>query len=106
MCSFRERQTGSGWSLHPSGNLSVLANGYPKEFCHAIDFALNQDFAKSTEALALLGEINPLMYEEANPVGIKQVLKEKEICDNYVRLPLVRASETLKAEISEALKSL
>ncbi len=87
--------------LGGDGVISVLANGYPKEFCHAIDLALNQEFAKSTEVLSRLGEINPLMYEESNPVGVKEVLRLKGICGNAVRLPLLSASDSLKERIQE-----
>ena len=39
------------------------------------------------------------MYEEGNPVGIKQVLANMDICQPYVRLPLAPASEGLKKKI-------
>lgn len=81
------------------GVISVLANGFPKEFCLGINLALNQNFEKSTEALSRLSEINPLMYEESNPVGIKEVLRLKGICRNTVRLPLLSASQALRKRI-------
>jgi 4-hydroxy-tetrahydrodipicolinate synthase len=46
------------------------------------------------------------MYEEGNPVGIKQTLECIGICRHYVRLPLDEASDSLKAKILSALKEI
>jgi 4-hydroxy-tetrahydrodipicolinate synthase len=46
------------------------------------------------------------MYSESNPVGIKEVLKQMNVCDNFVRLPLVPASEDLSKKITKALENL
>ena len=46
------------------------------------------------------------MYEESNPVGIKEVLKQMGICNNQVRMPLESASGPLMAKISVALKEI
>jgi len=43
------------------------------------------------------------MYTESNPVGIKEVLFQKEVCGNEVRLPLLAASQQLKIEIMQEL---
>ncbi|HET8752953.1 MAG TPA: 4-hydroxy-tetrahydrodipicolinate synthase, partial [Salinimicrobium sp.] len=37
---------------------------------------------------------------EGNPAGIKSLLFKKGICSNYLRLPLVPASEKLSSEIA------
>ena len=85
--------------LGGNGVISVLANGFPKEFCQGINLALDQKFEKSNEALSQLVKINQLMYEESNPTGIKEVLRLKGVCGNAVRLPLLSASESLKERI-------
>ena len=46
-----------------------------------------------------LVEITRLIFAEGNPCGIKTVLAEKGIIKNYLRLPLVVASEGLQAKI-------
>jgi 4-hydroxy-tetrahydrodipicolinate synthase len=86
-------------SIGAKGVISVLANAFPCGFRAMTDFALQGKYAEaSTETFKFL-EINPLMYEEANPVGIKQCLANLGICQNYVRLPLLSASETLQNRI-------
>jgi len=87
------------------GVISVLANGFPKEFSEIARTALAGDFDKSKTITASFERINPLMYAESNPVGIKEVLHQKGICHSQVRLPLVEASPSLKAQIAELIKS-
>ncbi|MFN3800596.1 4-hydroxy-tetrahydrodipicolinate synthase [Belliella pelovolcani] len=86
-------------SIGGSGVISVLANAYPatfKSICHG-------DFETARKATFSLLDINPLMYEESNPVGLKFLMKELGICGDAVRLPLVKASASLQSKIKEAL---
>jgi len=57
--------------------------------------ALDGDFAKARGVLGDFLAIDPLLYEEGNPVGVKKILEIKGICSSDVRLPLVKASEEL-----------
>lgn len=86
------------------GAISVLANGFPEEFCGIAKAALSEDFAKSQSITASFNEINSLMYSESNPVGVKEVLNQKGVCSNVVRLPLLEATDGLKAKIAQLLK--
>jgi 4-hydroxy-tetrahydrodipicolinate synthase len=78
------------------GVISVLANAYPeifKQICHG-------SMEESRKATFQLLEINPLMYAESNPVGIKNLLKHLGICGDQVRLPLLSASKELDQKIN------
>lgn len=77
------------------GVISVLANAFPKEMTSMAGAALDGDYATAQSYLSKLSHINPHMYSEASPVGIKEVLKQMGICGNYVRLPLVAPSPDL-----------
>ncbi len=82
-------------SVGGSGIISVLANALPETFktmCHGTD----QESLKA--AFSILG-LNGLMYLEGNPVGIKNLLKHQGICGDQVRLPMLRASKELSAQI-------
>lgn len=81
------------------GAISVLANGFPEEFCKSINEGLAGNFDESQTIMDGLADINPLMYAESNPVGIKEVLRLKGICGNHVRLPLLPPSDELAASI-------
>lgn len=84
------------------GAISVLSNSYPGKFSEMIKAALQSRFQQATETLMTFTEINPLMYEEGNPVGVKSLLNHMGICSDEVRLPLVKASTDLQNRIITA----
>jgi 4-hydroxy-tetrahydrodipicolinate synthase len=61
-------------SIGAVGVISVLANAFPETFKRITQTALVGDFKRSSMATFELLAINPLMYSESNPVGVKQVL--------------------------------
>ena len=81
------------------GVISVLANAYPNHFKKMTDAALAGDFRRAAKIQTLFGGINPLMYEEGNPSGVKEVLTQMGICGNYSRLPVVPVGKSLLARI-------
>jgi 4-hydroxy-tetrahydrodipicolinate synthase len=89
-------------SLGAIGAISVLANPFPSEFSKMIKYALQSSFQHSTEILKTFVELNPLMYEEGNPVGVKYLMQLMNICSSEVRLPLVKASFPLQEKIQKA----
>ncbi|MGV3589532.1 MAG: 4-hydroxy-tetrahydrodipicolinate synthase [Adhaeribacter sp.] len=86
------------------GVISVLANGFPGKFSRMVRLGLEHNFAEASKILFELVDLNPLMYEESNPVGIKAVLDLLGICGPSVRLPLVAASPALKDKLSRLLQ--
>jgi len=85
------------------GIISVLANAFPRRFSDMTRAALAGDFPAASRLLFGFAELNPLMYEESNPVGVKAALAAQGLCTDAVRLPLVEGSEGLKARISALL---
>ncbi|MDF2158514.1 4-hydroxy-tetrahydrodipicolinate synthase [Algoriphagus sp. CAU 1675] len=84
-------------SIGGTGIISVLANALPatfKRLCHGTE-------EESKKATFSMLNINGLMYQEGNPVGIKNLLNHMGICGDQVRLPLLRAS----LELSQKIKS-
>ncbi len=79
------------------GVISVLANAYPDLFKTISHGTLEE----SKKAAFKILDINPLMYEESNPVGLKCLMKELGLCGDYVRLPLLPASENLRERIKK-----
>lgn len=80
------------------GIISVMANAYPSLFRSIIHDSLEE----SREATFQLLEMNPLMYEESNPVGVKNLMMHLGLCHDQVRLPLLKASESLSRRIKDA----
>lgn len=95
-----DMQTVALYAIGGKGVISVLANAYPQIFKKIKDYAFAGDFGKASQQLFKLLEINGPMYEEANPVGIKSLLETLGICNSAVRLPLVKASQSLQSKIS------
>ena len=85
------------------GIISVMANAFPKRFADLTRAALAGDFAAARDGLFHLLAINPLMYEESNPVGVKAALEALGVCGATVRLPLLEATGGLKDRIRKAL---
>jgi 4-hydroxy-tetrahydrodipicolinate synthase len=85
------------------GVISVLANAFPEKFSTLVRLGLDHNFGQASKLLFELLDLNPLMYEESNPVGIKAVLELYGICGATVRLPLVEASAALKDKLQKLL---
>lgn len=88
-------------SLGAEGVISVLANAYPQKMSTCVHAALNNDFKTASAELFGFAGLNDLLYQESNPVGIKEVLRQKRLCEGMVRLPLVPASKELQERITE-----
>jgi 4-hydroxy-tetrahydrodipicolinate synthase len=85
------------------GAISVLANAFPEKFSSMVRQALEGNFKEAGHLLLSLVDINPLMYEEGNPVGVKVLLERFGVCTASVRLPLVEASSGLKDRLYKLL---
>ncbi|MBD1395920.1 4-hydroxy-tetrahydrodipicolinate synthase [Pontibacter sp. JH31] len=85
------------------GVISVLANAFPEKFSHMIRLGLEYKFKEAADLLYEFVDINPMMYEEGNPVGVKALLERFSVCSPAVRLPLVEASAGLKDRLFSLL---
>ncbi|MCC3215344.1 4-hydroxy-tetrahydrodipicolinate synthase [Chryseobacterium cucumeris] len=81
------------------GVISVIGQAYPKEFSTMVQLAFEGKVKEAYEIHNKLVDITRLIFAEGNPCGIKVILAEKGIIKNYLRLPLVKASEGLHAKI-------
>lgn len=79
-----------------AGLISVASNAFPEDFWHIVH-------DKDAALQAKYDQMVKLLFKEGNPVGIKAALTQKGIIQNYLRLPLVPASEELKNEIKKEM---
>ena len=79
-----------------AGLISVASNAFAEDFWHIVH---KKDQAKQAQ----YAEMIRLLFAEGNPVGIKAVLAQKGIIQNYLRLPLVPASKELEGKIQKEL---
>ena len=85
------------------GIISVIGNALPKQLSDMIKLCLKGDYAAALPAHLSLLEITRLMFSEGNPAGVKATLKQLGICDDVVRLPLVKASKNLSEGLAGQL---
>jgi 4-hydroxy-tetrahydrodipicolinate synthase len=90
------------YCIGAKGVISVLANTFPVIFKKMKEYAFAGNYAVASREQFKLMDINGPMYEEGNPVGVKQVLQNLGIGTNAVRLPLVPASAALQKKIEKA----
>jgi 4-hydroxy-tetrahydrodipicolinate synthase len=88
------------------GLISVAANCFAKDMSALVEAALQDDFttARVLNNKLLMGY--ELLFAENNPAGVKAVLSEMGIIENYLRLPLVPLSPGIHNQIREYLPKL
>ena len=91
-------------SIGGVGVMSVIANALPAKFSAVVNAALEGDFAFARKELGHFLRIDPLLYEEGNPVGVKKILEIMGLINSDVRLPLMKASDSLGERIKVVLK--
>jgi 4-hydroxy-tetrahydrodipicolinate synthase len=91
-------------SLGYQGVISVIANGFPKEFASLVHAGLSGDFKTAAAMQLRFLDFDNLLYVESNPVGIKAVCEIKGLCDARVRLPLAKASDNLFLRLRQTMQ--
>ena len=90
------------------GAISVTANIAPKLCSDFQKHSVNNVDNSKKEAEKLDGILQPLhhaMFVESNPSPVKYAAKLLGLCDDDVRLPLVKVTEKTKAIVKKALES-
>ncbi len=90
-------------SVGATGLISVLGNAYPGVYKDILTLCSKGNYRQAAGIAARTIAINELMYSEGNPVGIKQLLAAMALCRPNVRLPLVKASQSLAEKIQANL---
>ena len=89
------------------GCISVTANVAPK-FCsemQSLSTSGDQDKINQAEKIDnLLQPLHNSLFIESNPSPVKYAAKILNLCDDAVRLPLVKITDATKKEVEMALK--
>ena len=93
-------------SIGGDGVISVIANAFPSEFSHMIRFCLDNKYLKARDIHHRLLDITEAIYADGSPSGVKAVLAQKELCQNALRLPLVKINKTLSNQITALLSEM
>jgi 4-hydroxy-tetrahydrodipicolinate synthase len=86
-----------------SGVISVLANAFPAATSELVTNALKSNFKAAREIQLRYLEIIELLFADGNPAGVKAMLGIMNLCQNYLRLPLVPVNRTIYTRIQKAV---
>ena len=90
------------------GSISVTANIAPKYCSEFQKFSILTDEKSKLEAEKIDKNLQPVhhsMFIESNPSPVKYAAKLLGLCDDEVRLPMVKVTEATKKIVEGALKS-
>ena len=85
-----------------SGSISVTANIAAK-LCSNFQQSCANGFKDSEKFDKILQPVHSAMFIESNPSPVKYAAKLIGLCDDEVRLPLVKIMESTKSEVKKSL---
>jgi len=83
------------------GVISVVANALPEKFSRMVHAAMNGDLDSARKEHYDLLAITRMFFEEGNPGGVKVALAHRKIMNEFMRLPLIPVSDTLRKRIQK-----
>ncbi|MGC1392346.1 MAG: 4-hydroxy-tetrahydrodipicolinate synthase [Bacteroidales bacterium] len=86
-----------------SGVISVLANAFPAVTSDLVTNALKNNFKSAREIQLRYLEMIELLFTDGNPAGVKAMLSIMNLCQNFLRLPLVPVNRTINTRIQKAI---
>ena len=89
-----------------AGVISVIGEGFPKEFSEMVRLGLNKKVNEAYKIHYKIADSIDMIFEQGNPAGIKEVFKHLGLSENTVRLPLVNVDENLSERLSNFIKNL
>lgn len=93
-------------ALGASGIISVIGNAVPLQLSTMVRHCLNGDFKAAQPTHFSLLEFIKLCFIEGNPAGVKAGMKQLGICEDHLRLPLVKVSDDIRSKIISEIKKL
>lgn len=93
-------------ALGAVGIISVIGNAVPAQLSAMVRKCLAGDFKEAHEAHFNLLEFTRLCFAEGNPAGVKAGMKELGVCEDYLRLPLVKVTDGTRSKIAEEIQKL
>lgn len=89
-----------------AGVISVIGEGFPKEFSQMVRLGLERKVNEAYELHYKLADSIDMIFEQGNPAGIKEVFKSLGIAENTVRLPLVSVNQDLANRLDAFTKNI
>jgi 4-hydroxy-tetrahydrodipicolinate synthase len=89
-----------------AGVISVIGEGFPKQFSEMVRLGLAKKADEAYKLHYLLADSIDMIFEQGNPAGIKSVFKSLGLCEDTVRLPLVKVNEDLAGRLEDFVNKL
>lgn len=93
-------------SMGGDGVISVLANIAPKEVHEMTMAAVNGDYEKASQIQAKLKPLIDVLFQEPNPIPVKEALKYLGFATGPGRLPLGEPSDQTKEDLKREMTKL
>ncbi len=90
-------------ALGAVGVISVVGNAVPHVFSTMVRLCLAGKFTEAQPLHYSLLDFTNLCFIEGNPAGVKAALKQLGVCDDNLRLPLVKVSKNIADKIAKEL---
>lgn len=87
-----------------AGVISVIGEGFPKEFSEMVRLGLNRKADEAYKIHYKLTDAINMIFEQGNPGGIKEIFKHLGLCENNLRLPLVNVNQELSDRLADFVK--
>lgn len=88
------------------GVISVVANVLPKHFSDMVRLSLKNNMVAARELHYKILDFGHALFAEGSPGGAKAALETMGLCQNILRLPLVKVSKQHNAVIADLLKDI
>ncbi len=85
------------------GVISVVGQAFPRDFSAMVKAALKGDFEQARKLHYKLLPFMDLFFAEGSPGGVKAALNILGICENVLRLPMIKATEELYDRIKKEM---
>lgn len=93
-------------ALGAQGVISVAANAYPNIMSELVTHSLKSNMKKARTIHEKLLPFSNAIFDEGNPTGIKAALEIMGICQNNLRLPLVKSSKQLYSKLQTIINNI
>jgi 4-hydroxy-tetrahydrodipicolinate synthase len=90
-------------SLGADGVISVVANAFPAEFSDLVNLCLKGKFIDARQVQFQMIEIINTLFEDGSPGGVKAALQILGLCENNLRLPVVKVNKSIYLQLTNLI---
>ncbi|MCD4773148.1 MAG: 4-hydroxy-tetrahydrodipicolinate synthase [Bacteroidales bacterium] len=85
------------------GAISVTANAFPKEYSEMVSLCMRKNKKQALELHYKLLDFTNEIFADGSPSGIKAALDILGLCENNLRLPLVKVNKAIQFRLKELI---